>query len=105
MGVAVHAVKEVTSGHANAGDGIGNGVSVTGKQVGAKAAQIEKMTSKTMANFDAGSKCSPVISQCRGVGEGMIQGDCKKIASNGGVLALTLMPSTGVGIKSANAAS
>ena len=100
MGVAVNAVKDVACQNGNVVHGIGKRVQTGGKTVASKG---EKFANQAASNLEVGSKCSPIISQCQGVGEGMIEGACSKVASNGGALAaLALIPSTGAGMKSAS---
>ena len=41
---------------------------------------LSKLAKNSASNIDLGSKTCPLVSECRDVGEGVVQGDFKKVA-------------------------
>lgn len=59
------------------------------------------MAKNAMSNLDQGSRATPIAAECRDVGEGIANGDFKKVAGSAAVLGLCAMAGSGAGSQKA----
>ena len=85
MGVIINAAKDLGNGISKAGAGVGQGARCPLRTVAQPATHLGKTSA---SNLGGASKVFPIAIECRNAAEGILLGDFKKFALNGGLLVL-----------------